>query len=105
MKQAKFFPRLLILFLVFLALVFAMFRFASHHYKNVAQWGVADSREVLMYEGEVYCFAGEIGDPGLGSKKFPRSLTWGILRFFCYAFCVDFWGHAHNFFEFFELWF
>ena len=80
MKKARFLPRILVLFLVFLALEFAMFRFAYHHYKNVAAWSVPDSREVLMYEGEVYYLAGEIGDPGLSSKKYPTDELLGEIK-------------------------
>ena len=33
-----------------------------------------------MYEGEVYYLAGEIGDPGLSSKKYPTDELLGEIK-------------------------
>ena len=73
MKKAHFLPRALIFFVVFLAIGAAMFRYAHHHYKNIADWGDSDSLESLIYEDDTFFLAGEIGDDGLSSKKFPKN--------------------------------
>ncbi len=73
MKKAHFLPRALILFVVFLAIGAGIFRYANHHYKNIADWEDPASTEALIYEGDVYYLAGEIGDPGMASKKFPKN--------------------------------
>ena len=71
MKKAYFLPRALVLFLAFLLLGAGMFRYAHHHYKNVASWGEADSTRVLIYEGETYYLAGLMGERGLNAKTYP----------------------------------
>lgn len=77
MKKAHFLPRALILFLVFLAMGVGILRFSTHHYKNIADWVEPDSAEALLYEGETYHLAGEIGESGLSSKKFPTDKILG----------------------------
>lgn len=72
MKKAYFLPRALILFVLFLVIGAGIHRFAIHHYKNIADWEDPDSVEVLLYEGDTYYLAGEVGDPGMASKKFPK---------------------------------
>ena len=52
-------------------------RFSTHHYKNIADWVEPDSAEALLYEGETYHLAGEIGESGLSSKKFPTDKILG----------------------------
>ncbi len=77
MKKAHFLLRAIILFVVFLAIGAGIYRYAHHHYKNIAEWGEPDSTEVLLYEDKTYCLAGEIGDPGLTSKKYPKNEVLG----------------------------
>lgn len=77
MKKAYFLPRALLLFVVFLALGAGIFRFSTHHYKNVAEWGEPDSNEVLLYEEDTYHLAGRIGEKGLTSKKFASAEVLG----------------------------
>lgn len=73
MKKAHFLPRALILFAVFLAIGAGILRFAHHHYKNIADREDPASMEVLIYEDGIYYLAGEIGDLGMASKKFPKN--------------------------------
>ena len=73
MKKAHFLLRAAAFFLLLLAIGAGMLRYAHHHYKNIADWEDPASREVLIFEEETYYLAGEIGDPGLSSKKFPTN--------------------------------
>ncbi len=77
MKKAHFLPRAIILFVVFLAIGAGIFRYANHHYKNIADWGEPDSAKILIYEDETYYLAGKVGDSGLASKKFPKNEVLG----------------------------
>lgn len=77
MKKAYFLPRALVLFVVFLAIGAGIFRFSTHHYQNIADWEDPASMEVLIYEDDTYHLAGEIGDPGLASKKYPKNEVLG----------------------------
>ena len=73
MKKAYFLPRALILFVVFLAIGAGIFRYANHHYKNIADWEDPTSAEALIYEDEIYYLAGKVGDPGMPTKKFSKN--------------------------------
>lgn len=77
MKKAHFLLRAAAFFLLFLVIGAGMLRFANHHYQNIADWGEDDTINVLIYEERTYYLAGEIGDAGLTSKKFPKNETLG----------------------------
>lgn len=77
MKKAYFLPRAIILFVVFLVIGAGLYRFSGHHYKNVADWCEPNDTAVLIYEDKTYYLAGEIGDPGMASKKFPKNEVLG----------------------------
>ncbi len=77
MKKAHFLLRASILFVVFLAIGAGIFRYANHHYKNIADWEDPASTEALIYEGDTYYLAGKVGDPGLTSKQFPKNEVLG----------------------------
>ena len=80
MKKARFLLRALVFFVIFLAIGAGVLRFSTHHYKNIARWGETDSMENLIYEDEIYHLAGEIGDPGLGTKTFPKDEVLGEVK-------------------------
>lgn len=73
MKKAYFLPRALILFVAFLVIGAGIFRYANHHYKNIADWEDPTSTAILIYEGDTYYLAGKVGEPGMTSKKFPKN--------------------------------
>ena len=77
MKKAFFLPRALILFLVFLVIGAGIYRFAYHHYKNIAEWESSDSQQALLYEEDTFLLAGKIGDENLSAKKFSKEEVLG----------------------------
>ncbi len=77
MKKAYFIPRALLFFVIFFVVGVGIYRFASHHYKNVAEWGEPDSSSALIYEEETFFLAGKIGEDKLSAKKFPKNEVLG----------------------------
>ncbi len=80
MKKAYFFPRALILCLVFLVIGAGIYRFTFHHYKNVAEWNETDSQNALTYEDESYFLAGKIGEEKLPAKKYAKEEVLGEIK-------------------------